>query len=106
MENDKKVICFDFDGVIHRYSNGWQNGKVYDPPMEGAINGIKDLQKKGYKIVICTCRDGDFLENAKLWLSENEIKDVELTNIKPKAIAYIDDKGIRFTDWKDILNRF
>lgn len=30
---DKKTIVFDFDGVIHRYSKGWQNGSIYDKPV-------------------------------------------------------------------------
>jgi len=37
MRNERKTICFDFDGVIHRYSKGWQEGKAYDPPMRWGI---------------------------------------------------------------------
>lgn len=36
----KKSIAIDFDGVIHDYNNGWQNGKIYGKPIEGAFEGI------------------------------------------------------------------
>ena len=36
---ERKTIVFDFDGVIHKYSKGWQDGSIYDEPVEG----IKDL---------------------------------------------------------------
>ena len=29
-----KTIAVDFDGVIHKYSKGWQGGEIYDEPVE------------------------------------------------------------------------
>ena len=48
----KKTIVFDFDGVIHRYSKGWQDGNIYDKPTKGIKEtieildvGLKKLEK-------------------------------------------------------------
>lgn len=37
------TISIDFDGVIHQYSKGWQNGEIYDPPIRGAARFIYDF---------------------------------------------------------------
>ena len=108
----KKTIAIDFDGVIHKYSKGWQDGKIYDEPVEGALEGLMELYAKGYDVVIFTTREEDGSVNR--WIAEQyhkyfpnqEIFAFRVTNKKPPAIIYIDDRGIRFTNWKDILNYF
>jgi hypothetical protein len=38
-----KIICVDFDGVIHSYKSGWKGvANIPDPPVEGAIEWIED----------------------------------------------------------------
>lgn len=99
-----KTIAIDFDGVIHRYSNGWCGGRIYDEPMEGAIESMERLIKKGFKVVILTARDD--LEPVREWLTKHNFPDVTVTNTKPPAIAYIDDRAIRFTNWTDMVTYF
>ena len=41
---EKKSISIDFDRVIHKYSEGWKDGTIYDEPVDGAIEAIKRLQ--------------------------------------------------------------
>lgn len=103
-----RTVAIDFDGVIHPYTHGWGDGSVYpEPPMRGAIEAMERLIKRQYKVVIFTARENrdevrDWLLN--YWQSDLPVP--EITNIKPPAIAYIDDRAIRFTCWSDILNYF
>ena len=100
----KKTIAIDFDGVIHKYSKGWKDGAIYDEPVDGAKEAIEELMDKGYRVVIFTTRR-NMLEIGD-WLTEFNFPNIAVTNDKPVAIAYIDDRGIRFTNWKDMLNYF
>jgi hypothetical protein len=99
-----KTIAIDFDGVVHQYSRGWWDGSCYDHPVEGAIEAIEKLRDKGYNVVIFTARDD--LEAVRFWFEDHMSWAPEVTNKKPRASAYIDDRAIRFTFWKDILNYF
>jgi len=108
----RPTLAIDFDGVIHRYSRGWNKGTIYDEPMPGAIGGLYGLYDAGYDIVIHTTRTD--LDAVKAWIvlwrnrlfPEWESFPFRVTNIKPAAIAYIDDRAIHFTDWKTLLNEF
>lgn len=103
--NMYKQIAIDFDGVLHKNSRGWQNGEIYDPPMEGALDAVNVLRKKGFKIVVFTARED--LQKVAYWLVLHGFGGFEVTNKKPqRAIAFIDDRAIRFTNWRDILNYF
>ncbi len=108
-----KVIAVDFDGVIHQYSKGWNGGRIYDAPVFGVVDAIHKLQVAGFRIVVFTCRVFDVIhrERCEAWLWDHDIREldgthIEVTNIKPPAIAYIDDRGIRFTNWADMLKYF
>jgi ribonucleotide monophosphatase NagD (HAD superfamily) len=98
-----KRVCVDFDGVIHKYSKGYQDGSIYDEPMEGAKESLERLSKEGYEVVIFTTRTRGKISD---WLEKHEIPYDMVTREKLPAMAYIDDRAIRFTNWKDILNYF
>ena len=102
---ENKTICLDFDGVIHRYKNGYGDGSIYDKPNGGAIDGITELVDIGFEVVICSARPD--LKEIGYWLKKYGLKrKVKITNKKPIAIAYIDDRAIRFTNWTDLMNYF
>ena len=112
-----KQIAIDFDGVVHKNSLGFYDGTVYDEPVEGSLEAIRKLVDLGYEVVIFTCKakpDRPLVEGKTgveliwAWLDKYGFKNLikEVTAEKPRAIAYIDDKGITFTNWKDILEEF
>lgn len=101
------TIAVDFDGVIHAYRKGWHDKTVYDVPVEGAFDAIHKLQKKGYTVYIFTARNAD---EVLVWMKEHWPIGYglipEISNVKRAAVAYIDDRAIRFTNWTDMLNYF
>ena len=100
----KNRILVDFDGVIHKYSKRYKDGDIYDIPTEGAVQGINNLLEDGYEVVIFTARPNT--KDIPKWLKRWGIPQLKITDRKIAALAYIDDRGIRFTNWRDILNYF
>lgn len=94
---EKKTIVFDFDGVIHRYSKGWQDGSIYDKPVDGIKEVIEQLRNE-YKIVIVSTRSStkEGKESILNWLKKYNIKVDDVLKEKPPAIMYIDDRAINF----------
>jgi len=107
----KRRLAVDFDGVIHAYTQGWQNGDIYDKPVLGAIEALLKLSDR-FEVYIFTTRGGDpdqivaiehwLLNNG--WLKSKKLPFI--TDIKQPATAYIDDRAIRFTNWTDIIKYF
>lgn len=101
-----KTIAIDFDGVIHKYSKGWCDGVIYDEPIEYAFETISAFYKIGYSIILFTVRPE--LEPVIDWMKENVPEDCKfrfkITNKKPGADIYIDDRGYRFENWPNTFN--
>lgn len=108
----------DLDGTIHKYSQGYLNGDIYDDPFEGAREVINWLKDNGYEIVIFTTRasnenandtDQDVsveIKKVEDWLNDNNIYFDRITAEKLAADFYIDDKAINIEngDWNTVLN--
>lgn len=96
------TIAIDFDGPIHAYSRGWQNGEIYDDPSPGTKDALIRLGKR-YDLVVFTARHD--IMAVEDWLTANGLLHFfkSVTNRKPMAYAYIDDRGIHWTNWEQTL---
>jgi hypothetical protein len=111
---NNQTICADFDETLCRHQEYGEFGLLHEKPMAGAKEAMEQLKKEGYRIVVLTVRlnpsfGGDLRWKKWViqhWLQKFEIPFDEITNNKPKAVAYIDNKGIRFTDWQQTLRQF
>jgi hypothetical protein len=113
MSSAPKTIAVDFDGVIHRYSLGWQDGTTYDTPMQDAAVSLERLMSAGYRVVVFSTRDPiqiqDWFEahmplfNTRILADHerffNDQGVIGITRHKPVAFAYIDDRAIHFQTW-------
>lgn len=101
----KYTIAVDFDGVIHSYTTPWQAPHIIpDPPVEGAIEWLWQMRDH-FKIVIYTTR-------ARTWRGRSAVRrylmhhcgnlwwdaleETDITDCKPPALIYLDDRGWRF----------
>lgn len=109
----KLTACVDFDGVIHNYGDGFGDGSIYDPPVEGTRLALEQLHAK-YKIVVLTARARSPQQVTDIWewLHTYDLDSFvdEVTNVKPPAFVYIDDNALRFVNrprsgWSSMLNQ-
>ena len=87
-------VCVDFDGVLNTY-DGWQGeDKLFNPRL-GAREFLEALNNYPYEVVIFTTRDP---EKVWKWLKTYGLDDLiaEVTNEKIGALAYVDDRAVRF----------
>ena len=113
---DEQVnIGIDFDGVMHKCSKGYHDGTIYDEPIAGSYEALKNISEK-YTIILYTCKakPDRGLVNGKTgvalvweWLEKHNMSQFvsKVTAEKPRAVAYIDDKAIRFTNWKKCMKQ-
>lgn len=107
-----KAICFDFDGVIHKYSKGWFDGSIYDEYNPNVIDLIILLQKISIPVFICSTREPKQIkewfdkkiinfkteiisDDTKFW---NDLETVGITNKKLPAQVYIDDRAYKYNN--------
>jgi predicted phosphatase len=96
------IFAVDFDNVIHDAKNPLE-GKRMGAPIEGARSALQILRQKGKVIIFSVW--GNNPKPIEEWLRYYDIPFDSITNIKPQADCYIDDKAIRFTNWDNTLEQ-
>jgi adenylylsulfate kinase len=99
----KKTLAIDFDGVIHKYSQGFKGlDNIYDGPMNGTYEALTKLKEEGYTLKILSSRPKEYIIK---WLEENNLDKfiTEVSNHKFPASLYIDDRGFNFKNWGQCL---
>lgn len=101
----RRLICIDFDGVLHQYSQGWKGpGNIYDPPVPGAMVWLRELiADERFEPMIYSSRPKhpDGLTAMKTWLLEHGLPETELKQLgfpteKPAAWLTVDDRCFLF----------
>ena len=126
-----KIICVDFDGVIHSYTSGWRGlTEIPDPPVPGAFEWLAELIEDGFEVCIYSSRskgnervrdDQSGVEAMKSWflrhLNDDAVNwdapwilgQLKFPTKKPAAMMTVDDRAFCFegdypsVDW---LNNF
>lgn len=107
-----KNIAVDFDGVIHKNSRGFYDGTIYDDPVKDTELFLSMLSEE-YNIIIYTCKarpDRPLIEGKTgkeliwEWLEKHGLAKYvhDVTHEKPRAMLYIDDKGLCFESWEKV----
>lgn len=98
---NNRTVVIHFDGVIHSYSSGWQGEDVAnDPIVPGVDEELKRLHEDGYRVIVvstrCKTKKGMKCVKDYLWRN-NLLRYVDsISDIKPNAIFYIDNKAVCF----------
>lgn len=102
------TVVFDFDGVIHSYTSGWQGvDNIPDPPVPGIKECLKAVKEAGYQVAIVSTRCAEevgtqaILKYLEKWEMVRYVDMVRKE--KPPAIVYVDDRAICFDGHPETL---
>lgn len=115
MSERKPTLCIDFDGVVHSYERGWQDGELYGILVPGFVSWAI-MAGLRFRLVIYSSRSSmpGGTEAMRTWLAgqlaermmPHEIASfmglLEFAHEKPPAWVTIDDRAVQFRgDWSD-----
>lgn len=106
-----QAVAFDFDGVIHKYSDGWKDGAIYDNYNPEVLDLIVILNAMKIPVFILSTREPKQIK--EWWDSQgfsipcriiktgtvfwNDLSCIGITKEKIPAQVYVDDRGYKYT---------
>ena len=96
-------IIIDLDGTIctEEKSNSRSMAKIN----KDAITSLKQLKKRKFTVIIYTARPWTQYEMTLDWLKKNNVPFDQLYMGKPIGDYWIDDRAIKFTNWKNVVKK-
>lgn len=111
----RNVVCVDFDLTLV----DWSSLDAIPEPLPGAVEAVRELERRGYEVVILTSRfsptwweahcgpgeDPDAFGYGQEALVLQSLRDMGLGHLrvtaeKVPALAYVDDRAVPFSgDW-------
>jgi hypothetical protein len=91
------TIAVDFDGVIHNEYDV-DPGRRMGKPFPGAKENLSRYEGEGHAIIVHTLRGKD-PKHVEDWLDYFGIPYHDVTNKKPDADVFIDNRGLYHQDW-------
>lgn len=109
--DNKPTLCIDFDGVVHSYERGWQDGTIYGSVVPGFFEWLEQA-RYFFDLVIYSSRSktdegivamGEWLHRERnKWISNGGLRnpidplEIKFAHEKPAAFLTIDDRAICF----------
>lgn len=117
------TIAVDFDGVLHTYERGWDDGTIYGDWAPDAVLALSTLMQR-HAVFIHTTRPAGQVAR---WIERQSGYGIECTTRLPRtwygkrktfwdqrgvllvtsrklpAVAYVDDRAVRFESWQQAM---
>ena len=109
MSDYVRRVAVDFDGVIHQFTTPWiRPSEIPDPPTEGCAVALAMLIMAYDEVVIYSCRAETSAGRQAIedYMHEHSLPYTSITDKKPVAEVYIDDRAVRFEgNWPSVLHQ-
>lgn len=103
-DSELRWIGVDFDKTL-AHSSGFPDFEIKEP-LEGAIEAMEELHRRGWKITIFTARPWSDYQKVEDWCIEHKLPTRRIICGKPLFKYLIDDRNIEFNgDWTSVLNK-